>query len=136
MATIVPASILESVKKVLGLTTEYVSFDIDIVMHINTVFSTLTQMGVGPAEGFTITGYTETWSQFVTSDVLKTQQVQSYLPLKVKSIFDPSPNANITEAMKRSISEMEYRLYVEEENARYAIELAAEELLEEEDIDE
>lgn len=124
---IVPGSILETTKKLLGLGKEYVSFDTDIIVHINTVFSNLTQMGVGPEEGFTITGYSETWDQFITSSELKTQQVKSYMALKVKSLFDPSANGNVSEAIKNAISEMEYRLYVEEENSRHNAELVLEE---------
>ena len=115
----VPGSILETTKKLLGLTKEYDSFDTDIIIHINTVFSNLTQMGIGPEEGFTITGYSETWDQFITSNELKTQQVKSYMALKVKTLFDPSANGNVSEAIKNAISEMEYRLYVEEENSRH-----------------
>lgn len=123
----VPGSILETTKKLLGLTKEYDSFDTDIIIHINTVFSNLTQMGIGPEEGFTITGYSETWDQFITSNELKTQQVKSYMALKVKSLFDPSANGNVLEAIKNAISEMEYRLYVEEENSRHNTELVLEE---------
>lgn len=123
----VPGSILETTKKLLGLTKEYDSFDTDIIIHINTVFSNLTQMGIGPEEGFTITGYSETWDQFITSSELKTQQVKSYMALKVKSLFDPSANGNVSEAIKNAISEMEYRLYVEEENSRHNTELVLEE---------
>ncbi len=124
---IVPGSILETTKKLLGLTKEYDSFDTDIITHINTVCSNLTQMGIGPEEGFTITGYSETWDQFITSSELKTQQVKSYMALKVKSLFDPSANGNVSEAIKNAISEMEYRLYVEEENSRHNAELVLEE---------
>lgn len=124
---VVPGSILETTKKLLGLTKEYDSFDTDIIIHINTVFSNLTQMGIGPEEGFTITGYSETWDQFITSSELKTQQVKSYMTLKVKSLFDPSANGNVSEAIKSAISEMEYRLYVEEENSRHNAELVLEE---------
>lgn len=116
---IVSESILESTKKMLGLTKDYVSFDADIVVNINTVLSNLTQMGIGPEEGFTITGYDETWDLFTTSNALKTQQIKTYIYLKVKSIFDPSANANITKALENSISELEYRLYLEEDNAKY-----------------
>ena len=42
-------SILTSIKKLLGITEEYEHFDQDIIMHINSVFSVLTQLGVGPA---------------------------------------------------------------------------------------
>jgi len=112
-------SILETIKKMLGLPKDEVSFDTDILVHINTVFSNLTQMGIGPEEGFTITGYEETWSQFITSDPLKTQQVKSYIYLKVKTVFDPSANSNVAEAFNKTMAELEYRLYVEEENSRH-----------------
>lgn len=45
-------SILTSVKKLLGLPADYEAFDPDIVMYINTVLMILSQMGVGPKEGF------------------------------------------------------------------------------------
>lgn len=112
-------SILETIKKMLGLPKDEVSFDTDILVHINMVFSNLTQMGIGPEEGFTITGYDETWSQFITSDPLKTQQIKSYIYLKVKTVFDPSANSNVAEAFNKTIAELEYRLYVEEENSRH-----------------
>lgn len=107
-------SILETVKKLLGLTKEYDAFDSDIIVHTNTVFSILTQMGVGPTDGFTITGYNETWEEYVTSSKLKTQQIKSYIFLKVRSLFDPPNNGAVAEANNRAISEMEYRLYTEE----------------------
>lgn len=112
-------SILETIKKMLGLPKDEVSFDTDILVHINMVFSNLTQMGIGPEEGFTITGYDETWSQFITSDPLKTQQIKSYIYLKVKTVFDPSANSNVAEAFNKTMAELEYRLYVEEENSRH-----------------
>lgn len=121
-------SILETIKKMLGLSKDYNSFDTDIIVHINTVLSNLTQMGIGPEQGFTITGYNETWSQFVTSNPLKTQQIKSYIYLKVKTMFDPTANSNVAEAIKNSITELEYRLYVEEENSRYTKSLANEEV--------
>jgi len=121
-------SILEQVKKILGLAKEYDSFDTDILIHINTVFSNLTQMGIGPEAGFTIDGYDQLWTDFVTSDELKTQQVKSYLALKVKSLFDPPSNANVAAAMNGSIAEMEFRLYVEEENSRYVEPVVVEEV--------
>ena len=59
-------SVLTSVKKLLGIDEGYTHFDADIVMHINSVFSILTQMGVGPANGFSITGKDEGWSDFIS----------------------------------------------------------------------
>jgi hypothetical protein len=110
-------SILETTKKLLGLPKAYDAFDTDIVVHINTVFCTLTQMGVGPTEGFAITGYDEKWDSFITSDILKTRQVRSYMALKVKSLFDPSSNGNVSKANEKAIAEMEYRLFVEADNS-------------------
>ena len=42
-------SILTSIKKLLGITEEYDHFDQDLILHINSVFGILTQLGVGPA---------------------------------------------------------------------------------------
>ena len=108
-------SILETTKKLLGLTKDYTAFDTDIIVHINTVFSNLTQMGVGPDDGFTITGYEQEWDDFVTSNSKKTQQIQTYVYLKVKMMFDPSANSNITEAINKTLAELEYRLFIEED---------------------
>ena len=130
-------SILETVKKLLGLAKTYVSFDSDVLIHINTVFSNLTQMGVGPVEGFTIEGYEETWDSYLTvSDKLKMQQLKSYIYLKVKYLFDPPTNANVSEAMKNSIDELEFRLRIEEENTSYIPPVVEEEdvVMSEEDI--
>lgn len=107
-------SILESVKKIIGLERDYDAFDPEIIIHINTVFSNLTQMGIGNKDGFEITGYDEEWGQLELTSKLKTQQVKTYIALKVKSIFDPPSNGNLMEAMNRTLSELEYRLYIEE----------------------
>lgn len=111
---IIIESILESVKKILGLTKEYDAFDYDILTHINTVFSNITQMGIGPQEGFTITGYAEKWEDFTLTNPLQKQQIRSLVPLKVRVLFDPSANGNISGALDRQIAELEYRLYTEE----------------------
>ena len=58
-------SILTSIKKMLGITEEYEHFDADLVMHINSVFMILTQLGVGPDKGFSISGKDEVWSDFL-----------------------------------------------------------------------
>lgn len=104
-------SILTSVKKMLGITEEYEHFDVDLIMHINSAFTVLTQLGVGPSEGFSIKGRDETWADFMQGD-LRLELVKSYLYLKVKLLFDP-PLANaVIEVMNRQISEFEWRLNV------------------------
>ena len=82
-------SILTSIKKMLGITEEYEHFDSDLIMHINSVFMILIQLGVGPPSGFSIRDKTSIWKEFV-SDETKFQLVKSYMHLKVKLLFDPS----------------------------------------------
>ena len=74
-------SILTSIKKLLGIEEEYTQFDNDIIMHINSVFLNLTQLGVGPAEGFLIEDDTATWEDFI-GDSNQLQAVKSYMYLK------------------------------------------------------
>ena len=104
-------SILTSIKKLLGITEEYEHFDQDIIMHINSVFMILTQMGVGPEEGFTISDSTTTWNEF-TNDDKKIEAVKSYVYLKVRLLFDPPASSSVMEAINRSISEFEWRLNI------------------------
>lgn len=105
-------SILTSVKKLLGIDENYTHFDPDLTMHINSVFSILTQMGVGPADGFSITDKSENWSDFIAGDPCKFQLVKSYMHLKVKLLFDPPLGSAVIESINRQISEFEWRLFV------------------------
>ena len=102
-------SILTSVKKMLGITSEYMHFDADIIMHINSVFMILNQLGVGPKEGFSISSDVETWDEF-TNDNLTIESVKSYMYLKVGLLFDPPTSSNVLEARNRLVSELEWRL--------------------------
>ena len=108
-------SILTSVKKMLGIAEEYEHFDPDIIMHINSVFMILTQMGVGPAEGFVIEDETSTWSDFA-QDTIPIESVKSYIYMKVRLMFDPPASGSVTESMNRMISELEWRLNVAAES--------------------
>ena len=81
-------SILDSIKKLLGITTDYTIFDQDIIIHINTVFMTLRQIGVGPQEGFSIRSNEEVWTDFVEDQKI-IEAVKSYVYMKVKLVFDP-----------------------------------------------
>lgn len=105
-------SILTSIKKLLGIDENYTHFDADIVMHINSVFSILTQMGVGPANGFSISGKDETWSAFITDKPNIFSLVKSYVYMKVRLLFDPPLSSAAIESINRQISEFEWRLFV------------------------
>lgn len=106
-------SILNSVKKLLGgIVPEYTAFDDQIIIHINSVFQILYQMGVGPTTPFSIDDNTSVWSDF-TSNISELAMVKSYVGLKVQQIFDPPQGGAVAEAAKRMIDELEWRLNVQ-----------------------
>lgn len=102
-------SILTTIKKMLGIEEDYAAFDLDIIVHINTVFMTLNQLGVGPEEGFSISGNNETWLSF-TENIKLFNGVKTYIYLKVKLVFDPPTSSFVLESMKKEIAELEWRL--------------------------
>ena len=106
-------SILNSVKKLIGLTEEYKQFDEDLIIHINSVFAILYQLGVGNAP-FSITGVDETWDDFIqTEDDMNIQDVKSYVYFRTKLMFDPPTNSVLLDAINKQIAELEWRLNVE-----------------------
>ena len=107
-------SILTSIQQLLGITEDYEHFDSDLIMHINSVFSILTQLGVGPSEGFSIKDKTDVWSDFIPDDP-RLESVKSYVYMKVKLLFDPPLSSTVMESTNRMISEFEWRLNVQSE---------------------
>lgn len=108
-------SILTSIKKLLGVPEDYEHFDQDIIMHINSVFMILNQLGVGPTEGFTITDKTAVWRDFI-SDNKKFESVKTYMYMKVRLLFDPPLSSAVMECINKVISELEWRLNVAAES--------------------
>lgn len=105
-------SILTSIKKLLGIAEEYEHFDNDIIMHINSVFMILTQLGVGPSKGFVITDSSASWDDFLPEGGEKLQAVKTYMYMKVKLMFDPPTSSAVMESMNRMVNEFEWRLNV------------------------
>ncbi len=104
-------SILTSIKKLLGISEDYTQFDDDIIIHINAVFLNLTQLGVGPEEGFFIEDDAAEWSEFVDiENNAQLQAIKSYVYLKVKLLFDPPLSSSVIESTNRMIAELEWRL--------------------------
>ena len=108
-------SILTSIKKLLGIPEEYEHFDGDIILHINSVFMILNQLGVGPKEVYRIADKEDHWLDFVT-DYDDLDAVKSYVYLRVKQLFDPPQSSIIMESQNRLIQELEWRLNVKAEN--------------------
>ena len=104
-------SILISIKALLGPDSDYDVFDQDIMVFINSALSTLNQLGVGPEDGFQITGTDETWSDFIGDDV-KLNMVKNYIFMKVKMAFDPPANSFVMSAYEKACEELEWRLNV------------------------
>ena len=102
-------SILTSIKKMLGITQEYTHFDADIIMHINSVFMILHQIGVGPDGGYYIEDETATWADFL-GDPTVLQMVKSYMYMKVRLFFDPPANGTVMKSIEQLIAETEWRL--------------------------
>lgn len=108
-------SILNSIKKLLGIAEDYNYFDQDIIMDINAALMILTQLGVGPSKGFLITDDTDTWNDFVNNDNLGS--IQSYVYMKVKLMFDPPQNSFTVDSMTKLVNEFEWRLNVAADNS-------------------
>lgn len=107
-------SILKSTKKILGLAEDYTVFDLDVITHINSAFSTLTQLGVGPVEGFMIEDETADWSDFILDD-LQYNSIKTYVYLRVRQLFDPPTTSYLIAAFNDQIKELEWRLNVHRE---------------------
>ena len=104
-------SILLSVKKMLGIPPDYEQFDPEIIIHINSVFSILTQLGVGSDEGFSIKDSTASWSDYIPEGKA-VEDIKTYMYLKVRLIFDPPQSSAAIDAMKQLASEFEWRINV------------------------
>lgn len=104
-------SILTSVKKYIGIAEDDTNFDVDVIMHINTAFAVLRQLGVGPSSVFKITDKTKNWAEF-TSDEEELAMAQSYVYERVKLKFDPPSSSALLQALKESVTESEWRLNV------------------------
>lgn len=111
-------SILTSTKKALGLDEDYTVFDLDIITHINTAFSTLTSLGVGPAEGFMIEDKATDWTEYIGTDN-QLNAVKTYVFLKVRMLFDPPATSFHITAMEHQIEELEWRLNTHREETEW-----------------
>ena len=109
-------SILNSVKKKLGIQEDYTHFDEDIIMDINSVFMILNQLGVGPDEPFTIEDEDAYWEDFI--DNTRIEAVKSYMYMKVRLMFDPPTSGFLVDSLKKQIAELEWRMLVQAETPK------------------
>ena len=102
-------SILISTKKILGLGSDYTAFDLDIITFVNSAFSLLNQMGVGPTDGFSIEDDTEEWAS-LSVPANQLQLIKTYIYLRARLLFDPPSTSFLLEAAQNQIKEYEWRL--------------------------
>ena len=112
------SSILEDIKKLLGLPKEYTIFDMDITVHINSMFSKLYQLGVDPlsvGKPFAIKDATTKWSDFLGSETSTIESIKTYIYLGVRLVFDPPQNSFVVTSLKEQMQELEWRIHFESE---------------------
>ena len=109
-------SILASIKKFVGIPDTYTAFDSDIILLINSEFSTLHQVGVGTSSAFKIEDDTSVWSDF-SGDKDYIESVKELIGIRVKMIFDPPANSFVMEALKSKADELTWRLNVADDPA-------------------
>lgn len=108
-------SILTSIKKLLGITEDYEHFDADLIIHINSVFMILMQLGLGPKDGFSISDKTAVWSDFLGENIAWLDGTKSYVYMKVRLLFDPPQSGTHMNSMEKLCDEFEYRLRLEKD---------------------
>lgn len=113
-------SIFKTIKSLLGPDSDYDVYDQDIIVFINSALATLTQLGIGPAKGFRITGETETWEDLLGSNE-DLESVKSYIYMKVRLAFDPPSSSAVLNAYQESCKEYEWRLNVAVDPSRLDI---------------
>lgn len=106
-------SILTSVKKMLGIQEDYEHFDPEITLHINSVFMTLNQLGVGPEEPFRIDNKNDLWDDFIEEGQI--EAVKSYMYMRVRLMFDPPTSGFLVDSLNKQIAELEWRMNVQAE---------------------
>lgn len=105
-------SILVTIKKLLGVDKSDTSFDLDILVCINTAILALTQNGVGPEDGFTVEDDTASWSDFLGDNAAELEAAKAYIGMKARLMFDPPSSSVVMEAYNKVIAESEWRLNI------------------------
>jgi hypothetical protein len=115
-------SILKSTKKILNLSVDDTSFDLDILTHINSAFSHLHQLGIGPEAGFVVEDADKEWADFLDEEtpLYIVSLVKTNVHLRVRSIFDPPQLPHVLTAMQQQLLESDTRLLIMREETEWA----------------
>lgn len=102
-------SILNTIKRLLGLEEDYPAFDTDVIVNINTYLGVLNQLGVGK-EGFAIEDDTATWADFLEDSPVPLAEAKTYVYLRVRQAFDPPASGVLMSAIDKQIEELGWRM--------------------------
>lgn len=102
--------ILDTIKKLLGIDEDDDSFDIDIIIIINSITPILGQMGIGPSNGYIVTSKEDKWSDYISDSEINLEGIKNYIFIKTKLIFDPPTNSTTIESFNKVLSELEWRM--------------------------
>ena len=102
-------SILDSIKRMHGISATDTNFDAELIMHINGALMVMTQLGVGPKKGFRILDKSQTWTQFLEGRE-DLDLVLSDVYMRVRLIFDPPQNSFLVSSLKEQIKEYDWRI--------------------------
>ena len=108
-------SILSTIKKLIGIEENYTQFDVDLIVHINTAFAELAQIGSNLKDSYFITDKNNLWSEY-TNDMRVLEPIKTYVYLKTKLIFDPPASSMVIETIKQTIKELEFRIQISAES--------------------
>ena len=103
-------SILDTIKQLLGIPVDDDNFDTDVKININAAIFALSQIGVGPANGYIVTSNTQMWNDYIGASLINLEGVKNYIYLKTTLIFDPPTNSSTIDAINKSLSELEWRM--------------------------
>lgn len=119
-------SILKSVKAILGLSADYTAYDTDVITFINGAFARLTEVGVGPNTGFSISDDSALWSTYAleTGTEWQLNNVKTFVQLKTRLAFDPPSASFHVKAMEDQIKQLEFGLQSTQAAAKYTPEEA------------
>lgn len=115
--TAINESILNSIKKLLNIPIEEKAFDADIIIHINSVISSLLQIGIGPKDGYRISDENDLWEDYIPEES-NIDYIKTYIYLRVKMIFDPPLNSSVLQSLNETIRELEWRLHINYESTK------------------
>ena len=102
--------IITDVKQMLGASIYDDSFDVNIVIAINSALAVLSDIGISEADNVCLEiGDTVTWDELLEgrTDI---EYIKTYIYLKVKMLFDPPSSSALLDAYNRQIAEFEWRL--------------------------